>query len=190
MDVQIVEPNTGKMRKGSRKKRRATKRQAEAGAANLKAFLGATATPPALRSGVRSASVRAGKLPEGYGDLQALLDGFYDGWIADLGGEENLTNAKRALLWVSRGCLAIFALGLEQIKANGLINPDGDVQPVAKVLATYGNSMRLNLAAAGLERVPRNVTKTLEEYLASKTAASEEITIAPESTQPEEITHP
>ena len=51
------------------------------------------------------------------------------------------------------------------LKTEGLVGKDGDVQPVAKILGTYGNSLRLNLAAAGLERVPRNVTKTLEARL-------------------------
>ena len=152
--------------KQKRKWRRATPAQAEAGRNNLLAFRAASQKPPALRHGVKSASVKAGKLPKGFDELQSLVDGFYNGWVEDLGGDANLTNAKRALLWVSRGCLAIFALGLEHIKAEGLVDASGDVQPVAKVLGTYGNSLRLNLAAAGLERVPRNVTKTLEARLA------------------------
>jgi hypothetical protein len=129
---------------------------------------------PALKHGVQSAAVKAGRLPKGFEELQSLVDGFYDGWIADLGGAENLTNSKRALLWVSRGCLAIFALGLEHIKAKGLVDAEGNVAPVAKILGTYGNSLRLNLAAAGLERVPRNVTKTLEARL-DEIAEREEI---------------
>jgi hypothetical protein len=77
-----------------------------------------------------------------------------------------LTSAKRALLWISRGSLAVFALGLEYIKTHGLVDAEGEVAAVAKVLATYGNSVRLNLAAAGLERVPRTIAKTLEATMA------------------------
>ncbi|MGH9712645.1 MAG: hypothetical protein ACRD5M_05025 [Candidatus Acidiferrales bacterium] len=144
--------------------------------ANIVAFR-ATNPNPALKHGVRSEAVKAGKLPKGFEELQDLVDGFYDGWVADLGGEQNLTNAKRALLWVSRGCLAIFALGLEHVKAEGLVDEAGDVQPVTKILGTYANSLRLNLAAAGLERVPRNVTKTLEaklEEIAAKEQGADE----------------
>jgi len=129
------------------------------------AFRTAAQSPPALRHGATSADAMAGRLPKDFQELQGLIDDFHAGWIADLGGEENLTNAKRALLWVSRGCLAIFALGLEHVKAKGLVDEEGDVQGVTKIMATYGNSLRLNLAAAGLERVPRNVTKTLDARL-------------------------
>jgi hypothetical protein len=168
--------------KNTKTERRATPAQAEAGAKNLQAYLATAPNPPNLRSGARSAAVKAGKLPKGHKQLQRLIDSFYDGWVEDLGGDANLTSSKRALLWVSRGCLAIFALGLEHIKKEGLVGPQGDVQPIAKVLATYGNSLRLNLAAAGLERIPRNVTNSLEARLA-EIAESEQ---SPESEPPNE----
>jgi hypothetical protein len=158
VDNKIHKPN-------NRKKGKVTEKQRSARRANIVQFNQSRERPPAMRHGVQSAAVKAGRLPEGFDALQSLVDGFYNGWVEDLGGDANLTNAKRALLWVSRGCLAIFALGLEHIKVEGLVDKDGDVQPVAKVLGTYGNSLRLNLAAAGLERVPRNVTKTLEARL-------------------------
>ena len=160
------------MKKVHKKRRRATPAQAEAGRRNLLAFRTAAQNQQALRHGAASADAMAGRLPKTFGELQGLIDDFHAGWIADLGGDENLTNAKRALLWVSRGCLAIFALGLEHIKAKGLIDDEGDVQGVTKIMATYGNSLRLNLAAAGLERVPRNVRKTLDVRL-QEIAASE-----------------
>jgi hypothetical protein len=159
VDNKIHKPNY-------RKKAEITEKQRSARRANIVQFNQSREHAPALRHGVQGAAVKAGRLPKGYEELQSLLDGFYNGWVEDLGGDANLTNAKRALLWVSRGCLAIFALGLEHVKAEGLVDGSGDVQPVAKILATYGNSLRLNLAAAGLERVPRNVTKTLEARLA------------------------
>lgn len=154
-------------------KRKATEGQAAAGAANLKSFLESTSEPPALRSGVFSAATKAGRLPKRHRKLQRLLDSFYEGWVSDLGGEENLTASKRAILWTARGCLAVFALGLEHIKENGLVNAQGDVQAAAKIIGSYANSLRLNLMAVGLERVPRNVTKTLEARLA-EIAESEE----------------
>lgn len=144
------------------KPRKVTEKQRAARSRNIVEFNKSREGRPAMKHGAGSRDVMAGKLPKGFEELQGLVDGFYDGWVQDLGGSENLTSAKRALLYVSRGCLAVFALGLEYIKAEGLLNCKGDVQPIAKVLATYGNSLRLHLQAAGLERIPRNVTKTLE----------------------------
>ena len=120
---------------------------------------------PAQKHGCQSAEIKKGKLPKGFEELQALVDSFYEGWVADAGGRENLTKSKEALLWVARGCLAVFAVGLEHVKAKGLVDPEGGIQPVLKILGTYGNTMRLNLVAAGLERTPRNVTRTLEATL-------------------------
>jgi hypothetical protein len=121
--------------------------------------------PPAQKHGCQSAEIKNGRLPKGFEELQALVDGFYEGWIADAGGRENLTKSKEALLWIARGCLAVFAVGLEHVKAKGLVDAEGDIQPVLKILGTYGNTMRLNLVAAGLERTPRNITRTLEATL-------------------------
>jgi hypothetical protein len=117
---------------------------------------------PALRHGAQSADTMAGRLPKGFDELQALVDGFYEGWIADAGGRENLTKSREALLWIARGCLAVFAVGLEHVKTEGLVDAEGDVQPLLKILGTYANTMRLNLVTAGLERTPRNITKSLE----------------------------
>lgn len=127
-----------------------------------------------IRSGMYAASTQSGRLPKGHRKLQRLIDSFYSGWVEDLGGEENLTSAKRAVLWVARGCLAVFALGLEDLKnRGGLVDPNGNVSDVVKVLATYGNSLRLHLTAVGLDRVPRNVTKDLQSRL-EEIAATEE----------------
>jgi hypothetical protein len=142
-----------------------TEAQRAARRQNVVAFNKTCDSKQALKHGVRSPDTMAGRLPKGFEELQALVDGFYEGWIADAGGRENLTKSKEALLWVARGCLAVFAVGLEHVKAKGLVDAEGDIQPVLKILGTYGNTMRLNLVAAGLERTPRNVTRTLEATL-------------------------
>jgi hypothetical protein len=146
-------------------KKRATKAQREAGRNNVIQFNESRDGKPALKHGVRSPDTMAGKLPKGFEDLQGVVDGFYEGWVADAGGRENITKAKEALLWVARGCLAVFAVGLEHVKANGMTDAEGNVQPVLKIIGTYANTMRLNLISAGLERTPRNVTRTLEATL-------------------------
>ena len=128
-----------------------------------------------VRSGMYAVSTQSGRLPKGHAKLQRLVDSFYREWVEDLGGEENLTGAKRAVLWVARGCLAVFALGLEDLKnRGGLVDPQGNVSDVVKVLATYGNSLRLHLTAVGLNRVPRNVTKDLQSRLEEIAATEEE----------------
>jgi hypothetical protein len=151
------------MKKTKKGPRIVTEAQREARKANIVAF-NQSGTPGALKHGTQSAAVRKGQLPPGNDDLQKLVDSFYKGWLEDLGGEANLTSAKRALLWVSRGNLAVFALGLRYIEQHGLVDAKGDVQSVAKVLATYGNSLRLNLVSVGLDRTPRDA-KTLEVKL-------------------------
>lgn len=142
-----------------------TDAQRKARRSNIVQFNSERDGKPALRHGAQSADTLAGRLPKGFDELQALVDGFYEGWIADAGGRENLTKSKEALLWVARGCLAVFAVGLEHVKANGLTDAEDNVQPVLKIIGTYANTLRLNLIAAGLERTPRNVTRTLEATL-------------------------
>ncbi len=112
----------------------------------------------ALQHGCRSKSAMAGKLPKGFAELQQVVDGFYDGWVSDAGGLDNLTHAKRALLLVSKGCLAIWLLGLEHLSsASGLVDEKGEVHSVTNVMGTFANTMRLNLVAAGLERQARTI---------------------------------
>lgn len=152
MDNKIAKP----------KHRKITEKQRGARCENILAFNAERDGKPALRHGVRSADTMSGRLPKGFDELQALVDGFYEGWIQDAGGRENLTKSKEALLWVARGCLAVFAVGLEHVRAGGLTDAEGNVQPVLKIIGTYANTMRLNLISAGLERTPRNVTKSLE----------------------------
>jgi hypothetical protein len=146
-------------------KRAATPAQRAAGRENLLAFREPNPSP-ALTHGLQSAAVRAGRLPKGHAKLQKLVDRFYSEWISDLGGAENLTGSKRAILWVARGCLAVFVLGLEHVKNNGFVDGQGNVADALKVMMSAGNSLRLHLAAVGLERIARRVgPETLEEYI-------------------------
>jgi hypothetical protein len=146
-------------------KKPVTEAQRAARRQNVVAFHKTCDSKQALKHGANTPDTMAGRLPKGFEELQGVVDGFFEGWVADAGGRENLTKSKEALLWVARGCLAVFAVGLEHVKAKGLVDAEGDVQPVLKILGTYGNTMRLNLVAAGLERTPRNITRTLEATL-------------------------
>ena len=147
------------------RRRRASAAQGRAGAENLAEYLDTADAPPALSSGVYAAATRAGLLPPGREALQELVDQFFVGWVSDAGGPEALTASKRALLWTARGALSMYVLGLKHVRENGLVDGLGQVQPVAKCLISFLNSMRLNLLAVGLERVPRSVTTTLEQRM-------------------------
>ena len=153
------------MNRNSKSKRPRSPAQREAGARNLAEYLATAAQPPATTHGAASAAAQRGELPAGFERFQPIVEGFYDGWISDLGGLENVSSAKRALLLVARGCLVVWLLGLAYVEQCGLTDAKGEAQPILKVLNSYGNSLRLHLVAVGLERRARDVTPTLEAYL-------------------------
>ena len=161
--------------------RRASAAQREAGATNLRQFMATAAQPPATTHGAASAAAQRGELPAGFERFAPVVESFYDGWISDLGGVENVSSAKRALLIVARGCLVVWLLGLAYVEQCGLTDAKGEAQPILKVLNSYGNSLRLHLCAAGLERQARDVTPTLEAYLRER----EEKQDTNSATQPE-----
>jgi hypothetical protein len=129
--------------------------------ANIVAF-NKLGQPGALKHGAQSAEVRAGVVPDA--ELQRLIDEFHAGWISDLGGAENLTSARKAILFAAKGSLACFGMAMRYLEKNGLVDERGKVAPVAGILATFGNSLRLHLTAAGLDRKARDC-KTLEMRL-------------------------
>jgi hypothetical protein len=129
---------------------------------NMIAFNAERGGKPALKHGATSAPVRAGMVPDA--DLQLLIDEFYAGWVSDLGGEENITSARKAILFAAKGNLACFGMAMRYLERNGLVDEKGKVAPVAGILATFGNSLRLHLTAAGLDRKARDA-KTLEVRL-------------------------
>jgi hypothetical protein len=138
-----------------------TDAQREARKANIVTF-NASGEPGALKHGAQSAAVRAGIVPDP--DLQRLIDEFHAGWVSDLGGEENITSARKAILFAAKGNLACFGMAMRYLERNGLVDERGRVAPVAGILATFGNSLRLHFTAAGLDRKARDA-KTLEVRL-------------------------
>lgn len=168
------------------KPRKTTESQRQARRSNMVKFRESVGGKTALRHGCQSVEVKAtGKLPVGFEHLQPIVDEFYSGWVADLGGQENLTAAERALLLVCRGCLAIWLLGLEHVRTHGLVDADNEAQSVLKVIGTFANSLRLNLVACGLERSARRIgPSTLEEYLEIRSKEAEAAAPTAESTEP------
>jgi hypothetical protein len=149
------------MKKPKKGPRIVTKAQREARKANIVAF-NQSGQPGALKHGAGSAEVRAGIVPDA--GLQRLIDEFHNGWIEDLGGLENISSARRAILFAAKGNLACFGMAMRYLEKNGLVDERGKVAPVANILATFGNSLRLHLTAAGLDRKARDC-KTLEMRL-------------------------
>jgi hypothetical protein len=170
----VPESNLKQARNATMKKpkngpRLVTDAQREARKANIVAF-NQSGEAGALKHGAQSAAVRTGVVPDA--DLQRLIDEFHAGWIADLGGLENITSARRAILFAAKGSLACFAMGLRHLERHGLVDDKGKVAPIANILATFGNSMRLHLTAAGLDRKARDC-KTLEMRLAELAEAEQ-----------------
>jgi hypothetical protein len=151
-------PMTKQTKKGPRI---VTDAQREARKANIVAF-NQSGEPGALKHGAQSAAVRSGIVPDA--DLQRLIDEFHAGWVADLGGEGNITSARKAILFAAKGNLACFGMAMRYLERNALVDERGKVAPVAGILATFGNSLRLHLTAAGLDRKARDA-KTLEVRL-------------------------
>lgn len=147
------------------KSHRATPAQAAAGRANL--ALGRD--PQAARThGATTAEARRGELPEGFEHLQPVVDHFADGWVGDLGGQGNVSTQREALLFAARACLVVVLLAIEHIRQHGFTQ-NGKPAPVLGVMGTYVNSLRLNLVAAGLDRVAKDITPdTLQGYLERK----------------------
>lgn len=71
---------------------------------------------------------------------------------------------QKALIANARRCLAVTTLCWRWIEERGLVEENGDVNPVARVLATYANALRLNLVALGLDRRGKAVS-TLDEII-------------------------
>ncbi len=157
----------------ARKKRLVTAAQREAGRKNISEFNRQRNGTPALVHGATSVAAQRGELPAAFQHLQPVVDEYWSGWVSDAGGEENLTKAKKAILFTARACLVVILLALERLQQVGLVDQRGRVEPVADILATYVNSLRLALTTCGLERGARNITpRTLEQYLASRTTTS------------------
>jgi hypothetical protein len=149
-------------RKKDKRSQPANEAQREARKNNMIAFNAERGGKPALKHGATSADVRAGVVPDA--DLQRLIDEFHAGWVADLGDLENITSARRAILFAAKGNLACFGMAMRYLERHGLVDEKGKVAAVAGILATFGNSLRLHLTAAGLDRKARDA-KTLEVKL-------------------------
>ena len=160
---------------GSLPTERSTPAEAAAGAANLAAYLESSADPPALKHGIR-ALMTTGKLPAvpGATEVAKDVDALISQMVVDMGysSHAELPAQRRAVLASQRLALLILGLAGEFLAREGIVNAKGRPHPLLAVLGTFGNSVRLNAVALGLDRKARSVV-TLEEYLEARTAVGE-----------------
>jgi hypothetical protein len=86
--------------------------------------------------------------------------------LSDLGGEDMASEAERSI--VRRA--ATLTVELERLETSFALA--GEAQPEAlELYQRVSNTLRRHLEAIGIKRVPRDVTPTLEQYLANRTKA-------------------
>lgn len=112
--------------------------------------------------------LRHRKLPEGakFRAIGRLLDRMRNDLITDLGGVESMSTQEKLMIDNTIVCQGVVMLGAADLKESGVLNPDGDVRPILKMLATYANSVRLNLMCLGMnKRLVDAKIKNYEEWL-------------------------
>jgi len=96
-----------------------------------------------------------------YRDLLALH-------VQDLGGDSNISEAERAI--IRRACCLILECEQREVKfAKAGAASNFDIE----VYQRLSNTMRRLLESVGLQRRPRDVTPTLQEYLRTRQQADE-----------------
>jgi hypothetical protein len=142
----------------TKKRRRATPQQAEAGRKNLLQFR--AGRQPNLKHGV-SALVATGEMPPlpEAAEIERAVGEIIAGFVQDLGGPEAVTNAQRVILSGLRLSLLVQGLAEVHLKRSGIVNRRTEkANSLLSVAATFINSARLGAVALGLERRARNVT--------------------------------
>jgi hypothetical protein len=152
-------------------RRPSTARQKRAGKENLVAFNRSRGDRPNLKHGVNSL-LRTGEIPSQIPDAVAItarVDGIVKEMVNDLGGDSEVTSQMRAILTSQKTALLVIALAEGHLRGQGLITKRGRPNALLSVLVSFGNLIRHNAIALGLDRKPRKVgPTTLVEYLASR----------------------
>jgi len=146
------------------------KRQAVSGRRNLLKFRESNQRP-ALAHGIHAtiASGGAAVPPVPHADeIRADVDALLAEMVNDLGGESEVTAAQKTILQSQRLCLLVLGLASSYLGREGLINrKNGRPHALLSVVATFGNSARLNALALGLERRAKRIgPQNLQEHLA------------------------
>jgi hypothetical protein len=150
-------------------KRKATPRQAEAGRRNLLAFNSSRGGKPRLSHGIKAVIASGGaEIPPIPGAEEAAqrVDTLIAAYIADLGGESEITTGRRTILAALRLSLLVLELSSRYLSKEGLLDARGKPYNLLSIANSYGNSARLHAIALGLERHPKTVDASLEEIIA------------------------
>jgi hypothetical protein len=148
------------------KGRKSTPQERAAGRANLVAFREKNPRP-ALSSGVYSA-IANGEIPDipGSDEIKLRVAARIEGYIADLGGEDNVASGQRVILDGIRVALLVQGLCEAYLSNTGLVDRRRRPSALLKTLGTFINSARLGCVALGLDRKARRIgPATLREYL-------------------------
>jgi hypothetical protein len=149
-------------------KRTATPAQAAAGRQNLLKFNASRSGKPHLVHGVKSVIASGGaEIPPIPGGEEAArrVDSLIAGYIADLGGESEITTGRRTILAALRLSLLVLELSSRYLAEHGLLDANGRPHPLCHIANSYGNSARLHAVALGLERRTKDAM-TLDAVLA------------------------
>jgi hypothetical protein len=87
--------------------------------------------------------------------------------IADLGGDENISEAERAIIRRA----AVIIVELERKEKGFALSEDAPSDPELETYQRMANTMRRLLEAVGLQRRPRDVTPSLGQYLTARSMA-------------------
>jgi hypothetical protein len=157
MERTISNP-TRQQKKRHFKSAESRKRAATAGARNLAAYRARIAGSPRETHGV-VALLRGGNVSA---EISNKLDAFEAGLLSDLGGDP--TTAQRGLIDGTRTALGVCLLASAYL-GQGSLSKFKRNRWVLSTLATYLNTLRLNLQTLGLERRTKDAM-TLDSVLA------------------------
>jgi hypothetical protein len=126
--------------------------------------------PPASRSAVTNGRLFAAAIRDGRSGWSRRVNDLIALYVADLGGEDVVTEAERSII----RRIACGTAELEWIEQKFALSPTG---PGADALDLYfrgANSLRRQLEAIGLKRVAKDITPlpTLDEIEAEDIAAN------------------
>jgi hypothetical protein len=135
---------------------------ASAGARNLAAYRATEEHHPALKHGIHEVIASGGEsIPNvpGAAEVARDVDALISQSITDMGyaNQAELPAMRRSVLASQRLALLVLGLASEYILREGIVNAKGKPHPLLSILGTFGNSVRLNAVALGLERRAKDV---------------------------------
>jgi hypothetical protein len=139
------------------------------GAANGNRATAKSGLPSKQRSRVTNGRLFAATIADGRSGWSRRLGDLLDLHIADLGGQDAVTNAERSII----RRIATISVELEWIEQSFKSSRAGPKTEELDLYFRGSNNLRRLLEAIGLQRRSRDVTPSLDEYLRQKTDIEE-----------------